>query len=93
MKQDEKLTEECALAMIEAYGIEADAPSMGRDSRTRTAIENRKIELRAVIPLVQAALLREMNQNLEGRHWVYREQIVGWLHAFATAKGFDIGKA
>lgn len=98
MTNEEKLVEECAHAMVESYGIEADAPSLGRDGKARAAIENRKIELRAVIPLIQADLLREMMEPSEemievgsvGYEPNPKEQWPGMLRAFAKAKGIEI---
>lgn len=50
---DDKAVEAAALKWCEQDKIDPDAMSLGKDMKTRTALENRKLEL---LPILQAYL-------------------------------------
>ena len=49
-----ELIEAMARAACAAYGINEDAPSLGRDMKTRPALRNREIEMRAALEAIKA---------------------------------------
>ena len=80
--------ETMARAMCEAYHIAPEAASMGRDNVTRSAVENRVIELRAALRAAEEAgwvlVPKEPTQYMRDLSGTPRAADV-WRHMLAAA--------